>query len=35
MKYCDKNFLKMVIWCDNEWGYGNKVVDIVSYILKK
>jgi len=31
----NKNFLKMVIWYDNEWGYGNRVIDIVNYILKK
>ena len=31
----NKNFLKMVIWYDNEWGYGNRVVDIANYVLKK
>ena len=24
----------MVIWYDNEWGYSNRVVDIVQLILK-
>ncbi len=31
----NNNFIKMVIWYDNEWGYGNRVVDIANYILKK
>ncbi|SHM75295.1 glyceraldehyde 3-phosphate dehydrogenase [Cyclobacterium lianum] len=28
-------FVKLVAWYDNEWGYSNKVVDLVSYIAKK
>ena len=31
----NKQLIKMVIWYDNEWGYSNRVVDIVKYILKK
>lgn len=27
--------LKLIIWYDNEWGYSNKVLDIVKKILKK
>lgn len=26
------NFVKVVAWYDNEWGYSNKVVDLIAYI---
>ncbi|VBB07634.1 glyceraldehyde 3-phosphate dehydrogenase active site [Lucifera butyrica] len=29
------NLAKVVSWYDNEWGYSNRVVDLVSYIAKK
>jgi glyceraldehyde 3-phosphate dehydrogenase len=28
-------FVKLVSWYDNEWGYSNKVVDLIKYISKK
>lgn len=27
--------LKVLAWYDNEWGYSNRVIDLVSYISKK
>jgi len=28
-------FVKVVSWYDNEWGYSNKVLDLLAYIAKK
>ncbi len=28
------NFVKLVAWYDNEWGYSNKLVDLAIYISK-
>jgi glyceraldehyde 3-phosphate dehydrogenase len=28
----DKHFLKVVSWYDNEWGYSNKIVDLIRYM---
>jgi len=29
------NMVKVVAWYDNEWGYSNRVVDLVSFIAQK
>ena len=31
----EKRFFKVVSWYDNEWGYSNRVVDLVKYMGKK
>ena len=31
----EKRFFKVVSWYDNEWGYSNRVVDLVNYIAAK
>jgi len=29
------NFVKLIAWYDNEWGYSRRVVDLVKYIALK
>jgi glyceraldehyde 3-phosphate dehydrogenase len=34
-KVMDGDFLKVLSWYDNEWGYSNRCVDLLDYIVKK
>ena len=31
----NSNFFKLVSWYDNEWGYSNRCIDLLQYIVKK
>ncbi len=31
----NKRFFKLVSWYDNEWGYSNRVADLLKYIISK
>jgi len=31
----NKNFVKLVSWYDNEWGYSRRVVDLIAHVAKK
>ena len=28
------DFVKLVAWYDNEWGYSNRVLDLITYMVK-
>ncbi len=34
-KVLDKKLLKVLSWYDNEWGYSNRVIDLVKFLQKK
>jgi len=34
-KVIGDNFVKVIAWYDNEWGYSCRVVDLIEYIIKK
>ncbi len=34
-KVLDKKLLKVLSWYDNEWGYSNRVIDLVKFVEKK
>ena len=31
----DKQLVKAFGWYDNEWGYSNRVVDLIEYVAKR
>jgi glyceraldehyde 3-phosphate dehydrogenase len=31
----EKRFFKVVAWYDNEWGYSNRVVDLLRFMAEK
>jgi len=33
-KVIDGNMVKVLSWYDNEWGYSNRVVDLIRFIMK-
>jgi len=34
-KVVDGDLVKVVAWYDNEWGYSNRLVDLINYMAKK
>ena len=31
----NKRFFKLIAWYDNEWGYSNRVGDLLKYMIQK
>ena len=31
----NKRFFKLISWYDNEWGYSNRCVDLIKYMIAK
>jgi glyceraldehyde 3-phosphate dehydrogenase len=31
----NKRFFKLISWYDNEWGYSNRVADLIKYVIKR
>ena len=31
----DETFVKLIAWYDNEWGYSNKVIDLLMYAAER
>jgi glyceraldehyde 3-phosphate dehydrogenase len=34
-KVMDGNLVKVVAWYDNEWGYSNRIVDLIAFLAEK
>ena len=34
-KIIQDDFVKVISWYDNEWGYSSRIVDLIEYIIKK
>jgi glyceraldehyde 3-phosphate dehydrogenase len=34
-KVMEGNLVKVISWYDNEWGYSNRVVDLIAYMMSK
>ena len=30
----DDNFVKLIAWYDNEWGYTNKLLDLIAHMYE-
>jgi glyceraldehyde 3-phosphate dehydrogenase len=33
--FVDSKFVKIVSWYDNEWGYSNRAIDLMEYVISK
>jgi glyceraldehyde 3-phosphate dehydrogenase len=31
----DDNFVKLIAWYDNEWGYSNQCINLLQYVARK